>query len=275
MEQFNRLSNREWEVMKLLLEGKSNKLIASSLNISVRTVEFHLRNIYAKFEVNSRIELILKLANATGAAEIEKPVHSTVADLGKNAENRDKLNSRRDWATVFRDTVSTIGKEAEMKNLLKSKHVRVGVLTALSTGVLWVATMLYSQTIPPYEIKGWAVPLIVIWVMIGLSVGLIGKHNDIVPRRVFFGALFGTGLSPFLIIPLMFIVVLPLGKLAEWLGLIDPATMPSNVATLLTAITMMAILLIVGLTIGMTLLFVTIKKPEPPMDQPHASENSS
>ena len=55
MAQFNKLSNREWEVAKLLLQGKSNKLIASALGISDRTVEFHLKNIYAKFQVSSRI----------------------------------------------------------------------------------------------------------------------------------------------------------------------------------------------------------------------------
>ena len=48
MAQSNKLSNREQEVVKLLLEGKSNKLIASALSISDRTVEFHLRNIYEK-----------------------------------------------------------------------------------------------------------------------------------------------------------------------------------------------------------------------------------
>jgi DNA-binding NarL/FixJ family response regulator len=35
------LSRREWEVAELLLQGKSNKLIALSLGISERTVEFH------------------------------------------------------------------------------------------------------------------------------------------------------------------------------------------------------------------------------------------
>jgi DNA-binding CsgD family transcriptional regulator len=256
-----RLSRREIEVLQLLLEGKGNKQIAGSLDISIRTVEFHLKNIYAKFQVTSRIELILKLGNATGKFEIKKLGYSTVDRPGKKAENRDWINPWTNWVSSFQDIVSTIGKESEMKNLLNSKHVLVGMITALSTGVLWVLTMLYSQTIPPYEIKGWTVPLIIIWAIIGLSVGLVGKHNGIILRRVFFGALFGTGLSPFLIIPLMFIIVLPLGKLAEWLGLIDPATMPSNVATMLTAITMGAILLIVGLIIGITSLFVTIRKP--------------
>ncbi len=274
MAQFNKLSNREWEVVKLLLQGKSNKLIASSLNISVRTVEFHLKNIYAKLQVTSRIELILKLGNVTGTVEIEELGHSTVDSKGENAENRSRLNSRMSWATSFRDTASIVGKELEMKNLLKTKHVLVGVITALFTGFLWVTMLIYKGSLSFNDIKTWTVPLIVILAMIGLSVGLIGKRNGGTLRRVFFSALFGTSLSPFLIIPLMIIVVLPLGKLAEWFGLIDPSTMPSEVATMLTAIIMIAIWLIIGIAIGVTLLFVTIKKPEQAGVQRHASEHS-
>ena len=61
MARFNPLTPREREVVKLLLQGKSNKLIALSLGISRRTVEFHLKNVYAKFQVSSRVELILQL----------------------------------------------------------------------------------------------------------------------------------------------------------------------------------------------------------------------
>lgn len=97
MAQISQLTNREWEVVKLLLQGKSNKLIASSLGISDRTVEFHLKNIYAKHHVNSRVELILKLGNTTGKVEIEKLGYSTVDSMGKTAENRDKFDSRMNW----------------------------------------------------------------------------------------------------------------------------------------------------------------------------------
>lgn len=97
MAQISQLTKREWEVVKLLLQGKSNKLIASSLGISDRTVEFHLKNIYAKHHVNSRVELILKLGNTTGKVEIEKLGYSTVDSMGKTAENRDKFDSRMNW----------------------------------------------------------------------------------------------------------------------------------------------------------------------------------
>jgi DNA-binding NarL/FixJ family response regulator len=56
-----RFSEREKDVIKLLLQGKSNKQIALELGISNRTVEFHLGNIYTKLGVASRTEAILKL----------------------------------------------------------------------------------------------------------------------------------------------------------------------------------------------------------------------
>ena len=53
-----RLSTREIEVAKLILIGKSDKEIASMLNLSPRTIANHNRSIYQKMEVGSRFELI-------------------------------------------------------------------------------------------------------------------------------------------------------------------------------------------------------------------------
>ena len=53
------LTERETEVLHLLAEGLTNKDIAQSLIISVRTVEAHLRSIYGKLEVDSRTEAAL------------------------------------------------------------------------------------------------------------------------------------------------------------------------------------------------------------------------
>jgi DNA-binding CsgD family transcriptional regulator len=107
MDQFNGLSNREREVVKLLLEGKSNKLIASALHITDNTVEFHLKNIYSKFQVSSRMELVIKLGN------------SVVADEKEIVENRDSLNLRN-WFPALREAVSRIRKELRMENILNS-----------------------------------------------------------------------------------------------------------------------------------------------------------
>jgi DNA-binding CsgD family transcriptional regulator len=266
------LSNREWEVVKLLLQGKSNKLIALSLGISDRTVEFHLKNVYAKFQVGSRIELILKLGNTTGNAITEILGYSTVVRLGENTENRDWHNSQMDWAKSFRDTVSIIGKELEMKNFFNTKHVLVGLTTALFAGFLWGVMLIFSGNMP--MLGEMEVPMIIVLPIIGLTVGFVGKQNGNTLQKVFFSTLSGAALSPFTVIPLMLIIVLPLGKLAEWFGLIDPSTMSPDVATLWATIIMTAIWLVVGITIGIMLLFVTIKKPEPPIVQPHVSENS-
>ena len=86
MTQVDQLSNREWDVVRLLIQGKSNKLIAASLGISSRTVEFHLKNIYAKYQVYSRMELVLKLVNAPGQAETGQLGHSTVVGMGKKSK---------------------------------------------------------------------------------------------------------------------------------------------------------------------------------------------
>ena len=53
------LTEREREILQLLAEGLSNKGIASKLYLSVRTVEGHLANIYARLNVHSRTEAML------------------------------------------------------------------------------------------------------------------------------------------------------------------------------------------------------------------------
>ncbi len=120
MEQNIQLTNREKEVVNLLLQGKSNKLIALSLSISDRTVEFHLKNIYAKCQVNSRIELILKLGGSIGWGKAETLGYSTVDDMRKRTENEARFNSLMNWVMPFRESVSIIGKELIVKILMKS-----------------------------------------------------------------------------------------------------------------------------------------------------------
>ena len=53
------LTERETEVLILLAEGLTNREISTRLSLSVRTVEAHLRNIYATLGVHSRIEAVL------------------------------------------------------------------------------------------------------------------------------------------------------------------------------------------------------------------------
>jgi len=54
------LTEREAAVLALVAEGKSNALIAQTLNLSENTVKFHLRNVFAKLGVGNRTEAAAK-----------------------------------------------------------------------------------------------------------------------------------------------------------------------------------------------------------------------
>ncbi len=54
--QLDHLTEREKEVLALLAQGLTNKDIAQTLILSVRTIEAHLRSIYGKLHVASRTE---------------------------------------------------------------------------------------------------------------------------------------------------------------------------------------------------------------------------
>jgi two-component system response regulator DctR len=55
--QLAELTDRERDVMRLVVEGLPNKLIADQLDISVRTVEVHRARVFEKMQVKSAVEL--------------------------------------------------------------------------------------------------------------------------------------------------------------------------------------------------------------------------
>lgn len=55
------LTERERSVAALLMEGKSDKEIATDLSISVHTIRFHLTNIFRKLDVTGRMDLVIQL----------------------------------------------------------------------------------------------------------------------------------------------------------------------------------------------------------------------
>lgn len=52
----NRLSKRELEILKLLIEGRSNTEIATLLYLSPNTIKTHIRGILNKLSVENRIQ---------------------------------------------------------------------------------------------------------------------------------------------------------------------------------------------------------------------------
>jgi DNA-binding NarL/FixJ family response regulator len=51
---------REQQILPLLLDGKSNKEVAGQIGATERTVKFHVHNILAKYNVTSRLELLVQ-----------------------------------------------------------------------------------------------------------------------------------------------------------------------------------------------------------------------
>jgi DNA-binding CsgD family transcriptional regulator len=68
----HRLSPREEDVVRLLLEGLPTNAIAERLNISLHTVRDHLKRLYRKTSVRSRSEL-LSLMSTAGAPPAARP----------------------------------------------------------------------------------------------------------------------------------------------------------------------------------------------------------
>jgi len=58
-EEFN-LTPRETEILSLLVQGLSYKMIANQCFISLNTVNAHIQNIYEKLQVNSAVEAVTK-----------------------------------------------------------------------------------------------------------------------------------------------------------------------------------------------------------------------
>ena len=54
----DRLTDRELDVLRLVVAGRRNKEMAGELGISENTVKFHLRNILDKLHAQSRAEMV-------------------------------------------------------------------------------------------------------------------------------------------------------------------------------------------------------------------------
>jgi DNA-binding CsgD family transcriptional regulator len=111
MERMKLLSRREKEVISLLMQGKSNKQIAFALGVSERTIEFHLKNVYTKLQVTSRVELILALGKATGS--FSEKLGQTTVDSFPNGDNNGKQPAKR-WAQPLKNIIFTTQKEFAM-----------------------------------------------------------------------------------------------------------------------------------------------------------------
>lgn len=82
---FASLTARERQVMCLVVDGRSNKVIASRLRLSEKTVEFHRAKVMTKMGADSLAELVrLSLACPAAADDEGNPSQDSRGDLGKS-----------------------------------------------------------------------------------------------------------------------------------------------------------------------------------------------
>ena len=85
------LSPRQKEILHSVVRNQANKEIASRLNITVRTVKFHISSLLNKFDVQSRGELARKAASLLGMSDAEPAPQR--AEAGNSSPARDLMTS--------------------------------------------------------------------------------------------------------------------------------------------------------------------------------------
>jgi DNA-binding NarL/FixJ family response regulator len=65
---YDKLTEREHEVAKLVMQGHSNKVIAARLQISEHTAKFHVNNFVVKMNAQTRTDAAVKYALEAAAA---------------------------------------------------------------------------------------------------------------------------------------------------------------------------------------------------------------
>ncbi|MYS31317.1 LuxR family transcriptional regulator, partial [Streptomyces sp. SID7804] len=56
--ELSRLTPQQLRIARRVAEGATNREVALSLSVSTRTVDYHLRNVFAILGVRSRVELV-------------------------------------------------------------------------------------------------------------------------------------------------------------------------------------------------------------------------
>jgi DNA-binding NarL/FixJ family response regulator len=72
----NRMTKREGDVVRLAVEGLSNREIAGELGLTEHTVKNYLFRVFEKLGVSNRVELVLSCLRQEETAREEAPVES-------------------------------------------------------------------------------------------------------------------------------------------------------------------------------------------------------
>jgi DNA-binding CsgD family transcriptional regulator len=109
-----RLTRREGEVLECLLRHESNKEIGGHLNLSERTVKFHVSALLAKFKVHDRIELVAKAAvgllpasSAPPDTLFGFPMHSALTNPDEHAPDVRRAGDERNVLSLPRNAAAS------------------------------------------------------------------------------------------------------------------------------------------------------------------------
>ena len=165
-EHLNKLSPREIEVVDHVLQGKSNKQIALQLGITERTVEFHLKNVYTKLGIGSRMELAVKLWKSADDEVKASLRESTVAESVEIAEN----GNQPMWAASVKWMLSVLKKEfaMTMKTILNDLGNAVQKHLLAFSLLYFIAAGLMTH----YLVVGFGLYFIPSYLLLGLVLGM-------------------------------------------------------------------------------------------------------
>lgn len=85
MEKIGNLSQREEEVLRLLIQGKANKVIASNLGLSTKTIETHRAHIMRKLGVSSMAGLMWMAITSGEYQEVPEQLPFTPLDPARQS----------------------------------------------------------------------------------------------------------------------------------------------------------------------------------------------
>lgn len=101
-----RLTPQETLLLSLLIQGHHKKTAADAMGISVNTVSFHLKNIYAKLDVHSKTEAVVRallggIVAPPGHGADPRRAQEAVPETARCSQARENVHSR---STVARET---------------------------------------------------------------------------------------------------------------------------------------------------------------------------
>lgn len=132
---FEKLTQRERDIIACIISGKSSKVIACILNISPRTVETHLYNLMRKLEIVSRQELIEYVEKSTHYNEFKKHYCNLIELSDVAVENSKEL---------FQGTIPN-----RLNSFISNKKKYIGVVFLLVFFLTTVSFFIFKNV--PHE----------------------------------------------------------------------------------------------------------------------------